>query len=394
MKNTALSLAPRAASLEPSPTMALSARARKLKAEGRDIVSLTAGDPDFTTPEPVKEAAHQAIRENFTGYTDNRGLPELLAAISRKFQAENGLSWGPSEILVSCGAKHSIFNALSALCGPGDEVLIPAPYWVSYPEMVRLVDARPVILETPAPGFKLTAAALRAAVTPRSKALILCSPSNPTGGVYTREELEELGAVVADSGLAVISDEIYEKILFDGAKAFSIGSIAAIKDRVITVNGVSKAFAMTGWRIGYMGGPREIVAAAETIQSQVTSNAASISQKAALAALTLDLSGEIAAMVAEFDRRRRFLMRSFRELGLPFVEPLGAFYLFFDARPWFRPGWAQTGGEFCERLLQDEGLALVPGEGFGAPGWARLSYAAKMSELEKAVERLSRARKT
>ena len=393
MKNSPLSLAPRAAALEPSPTMALSARARKLKAEGRDIVSLTAGDPDFATPERVKEAAAAAIRGNFTRDTDNRGMPELLQAISGKFQTENGLSWGPAEILVSCGAKHSIFNALAALCGPGDEVLIPAPYWVSYPEMVRLVDARPVILETPAPSFKLTADSLRAGMTPRSKALILCSPSNPTGGVYSREELEALGQVVAESGLAVISDEIYEKILFDGARAFSIGSIAAIKDRVITVNGVSKAFAMTGWRIGYMGGPREIVSAAETIQSQVTSNACSISQKAALAALTLDLSGEIAEMVAEFDRRRRFLTRSFTELGLP-LSGQGAFYLFFDARPWFRPGWAQSGGEFCERVLQDEGLALVPGEPFGAPGWARLSYAAKMSDLEKAVERLSRARKT
>lgn len=388
-----LTLSPRAASLAPSPTMALSARARKLKAEGRDIVSLAAGDPDFATPDAVKEAAFQAIRENFTRYTDNRGLPELLAAISAKLKAENGLEWGPQEILVSCGAKHAIFNALSALCGPGDEVLIPAPYWVSYPEMVRLVDARPVILDTAAPGFKLTPEALRAALTPRSKALILCSPSNPTGGVYSRSELEALGEVVAGSGLAVIADEIYEKILFDGERHFSIGRVAAIKDRVVTVNGVSKAFAMTGWRIGYMGGPREVVAAAETIQSQVTSNACSISQKAALAALTLDLSKDVEAMVTEFDRRRRFLMKSFTELGLPFARPTGAFYLFFDARPWFRPGWAESGTDFCERLLWDQGLALVPGEGFGAPGWVRLSYAAKMPDLEKAVERLSRARK-
>jgi aspartate aminotransferase len=272
-----LPLSKKVAAVEESQTLALSARARKMRDEGIDVVSLTAGEPDFPTPQPIKDAAIRAINENFTKYTSNQGITELLRAIAGKFEKDNDLHFDPSEILVSSGAKHSLFNALQAICDRGDEVIIPAPYWVSYPMMVKLVDATPVIVQTSADkDFKITPAQLRKAITKKTKVLMFCSPSNPTGVVYTPEEIYDLAEVVAKAGIYVVSDELYEKIIYDGFQHVSIGSVDPIRDQVVTVNGVSKVYSMTGWRIGYLGARRDIVRAAEKVQSQMTSNASSI----------------------------------------------------------------------------------------------------------------------
>lgn len=391
-----LKLSTKVASLEASQTLVLFARAKKMKAEGLDVISLTAGEPDFPTPQTVKEAGIRAINENFTKYTPNAGMPELLKAIAEKLRRENGVHVEPSQILVSNGAKHSIYNALQAICNRGDEVIIPSPYWVSYPEMVKLVDARPVMINAAAKNqFKITATQLRRFITKKTKALILNSPNNPTGSVYTREELLALAEVIRKTGIYVISDEIYEKVLFDGMHHFSIGSVEAIRDQVITVNGVSKAYSMTGWRIGYLAGHPEIVAAAEKVQSQVTSNASSISQRAALAALTSNLDGEIATMVGEFDRRRRFLMNALQSLSnMEFNRPHGAFYLFVHVKPYLNRvadgKKLKTSDDLCEYFLTKHLVAMVPGSGFGAKEWIRISYACSMTELEKAMERITK----
>jgi aspartate aminotransferase len=391
-----LKLSTKVASLEASQTLVLFARAKKMKAEGLDVISLTAGEPDFPTPHAVKEAGIRAINENFTKYTPNAGMPELLAAIADKLRRENAIAVEPSQILVSNGAKHSIYNALQAICNRGDEVIIPAPYWVSYPEMVKLVDAKPVIIQTTAKNhFKMTPAQLRRVISKKTKALILNSPNNPTGSVYTREELLALADVVRKTGIFVISDEIYEKVIFDGIQHFSLGSVEAIRDQVITVNGVSKAYAMTGWRIGYLAAHKDVVAAAEKVQSQVTSNASSVSQRAALAALTTNLESEIRTMVSEFDRRRRFLIDAFQSLGtVAFNHPRGAFYLFVHVKPYLNTvadgKKIATSDDLCEYFLMKHHVAMVPGTGFGAKDWMRISYACSMGELEKAVERLRR----
>lgn len=390
------SLSQKIASLEQSQTLLLFARAKKMKAEGLDVISWTAGEPDFPTPHAVKEAGIAAIREDFTKYTPNQGIAELLKAIAEKFERDNNLHFEPSQILVSSGAKHSVFNALQAICDRGDEVIIPSPYWVSYPEMVKLVDARPVIVKTTAANqFKMSASQLKRAISKKTKLLILNSPCNPTGAVYTQEELVGLADVVARTGIYVISDEIYEKVVFDGLRHFSIGSIDEIRDQVVTVNGVSKAYSMTGWRIGFMGGHKSIVEAAEKIQSQVTSNASSISQKAALAALMTNIDHEIQNMVSEFDRRRQFLKREFANLkGIEYIEPKGAFYLFFNVKPYLKKTIdgmkIRTSDDLCEYFLQRHLLAMVPGTGFGAKEWVRMSYACSMEELSRGVERLKR----
>jgi aspartate aminotransferase len=389
-----LPISKKVARLEESQTQAFAARARNMRAQGIDVVSLTAGEPDFPTPQLIKEAAIKAINENFTKYTSNQGIPELLHAITHKFQDDNNLKFDTSQILVSCGAKHSVYNALQAICDEGDEVIVPAPYWVSYPEMVKLVDARPVIVQSSAENhFKMTAAQLKHAVTKKTKALILCSPSNPTGAVYTPDEIVELAAVVAQTGVYVISDEIYEKIIYDGYKHFSIGSIEPIWEQVITVNGVSKVFSMTGWRIGYMGARKDIVQAAEKIQSQMTSNAPSISQKAALAALTNNLSYEVAAMVKEFDRRRKYLLAEMDKVKeLKYIYPRGSFTLFVNIKPFLKAKInshkLETSDDVVMYFLNEHNVAMVPGSSFGAPHWMRLSYACSMEDLQKAVRRL------
>jgi aspartate aminotransferase len=389
-------LSQKALLIEESKTLALSARAKRMKSEGIDVVSLTAGEPDFPTPEAIKNAAIEAIHANFTKYTANAGIPELLKAIATKLKRENNLSFEPSQILVSNGAKHSVYNALQALCNRGNEVLIPAPFWVSYPEIAKLVDAKPVIIKTKEENhFKMTVPQLKRVITKKSKVLILNSPCNPTGAVYSRNELEELAAVVADSKMIVVSDEIYEKVLYDGNSHFSIGSVDAIRDRVITVNGVSKAFSMTGWRIGYAAGPKDVIAAMDKIQGQVTSNASSISQKAALAALTTDLATELREMLREFDRRRQFLLKAFNEMGVRYIHPAGAFYLFFNAKPFLNKRIGNTNirnaDDLCEHILVRHNVAMIPGTSFGAKEWVRISYACSMEELEKGAERLKKA---
>jgi len=389
-------LSKKVSGVERSQTLLLFARAKKMRAEGIDVVSLTAGEPDFPTPAAVKEAGIRAIKENFTKYTANQGIPELLRAIAEKFRRDNNLDFDPSQILVSSGAKHALYNALQAICNPGDEVIIPSPYWVSYPEMVKLVGATPVIVRTRASDqFKISPAQLRKAVTRKSKLFIFCSPSNPTGVVYTREEIEGLARVIAQAGLYVISDEIYEKIIYDGMSHFSMGSLPSVRDLVVTVNGVSKAFSMTGWRIGFLGANRDLASAAEKVQGQITSNASSISQRAALAALTSGLDGEVHAMVEEFARRRKFLCGAFDQMNVEYIKPHGAFYIFARVKPILggkkAQGTIDTTDALSEYLLNSWRVALVPGGGFGAKDWVRISYACSMQDLEKAAERLQKA---
>ena len=379
--------------LEQSQTLAFTALARQLRESGADVVSLTAGEPDFPTPMHIKMAAIRAIDENFTHYTPNDGIPELIAAIRQKFERDNNLHFDASQILVSCGAKHSVYNALQAICNKGDEVVITAPYWVSFPEIAKLVDAKPVIIPTTEETtFKITALQLRKAINQHTKAFIFNSPGNPTGTVYTQGEIEELADVISETGIYVIADEIYEKVVYESAKHFSIGSINEIKENVITVNGVSKAFAMTGWRIGYLGATKAIASAAAKVQSQVTSNASSISQKAAVAALC-GPQNDLADMVKEFQRRRDFMLEYLSKIpDLQLTAPQGAFYLFPSVK---HVAGKRLDGKLikdeldvCQFFLNEEHLALVPGSAFGAKNYVRLSYAASMKELEEAVKRL------
>ncbi len=381
--------------LAESETLRISALAKNMKAQGIDVVSLSAGEPDFPTPEHIKEAAIQAIKENFTKYTQNQGIPELINAIIEKFQRDNNIEYKPSEILVSNGAKHSIFNALQAICNPNDEVIIPAPYWVSYPPMVMLADAKPVILRTDIrSNFKITPDQLKKAITEKTKALIFNSPSNPTGAVYTEDEIRKIAEVVYEKNIFVISDEIYEKIIY-GERHFSMASIKEVRDLVITVNGVSKAYAMTGWRIGYLGANEEIVKLANRVQGQMTSNASSISQKAALAALT-GPQEPVRKMVNEFRIRRDFLCSELQQIpGIEVFVPSGAFYVFPKVSAYYGKSYngmvIKNSNDFCEFLLKEEKLAIVPGDAFGMDEYVRISYAASMEELMKGVERFRRA---
>ncbi|CUS82402.1 aspartate aminotransferase [Candidatus Kryptonium thompsonii] len=381
--------------LAESETLRISALAKNMKAQGIDVVSLSAGEPDFPTPEHVKEAAIQAIKENFTKYTQNQGIPELINAIIEKFRRDNNIEYKPTEILVSNGAKHSIFNALQAICNPGDEVIIPAPYWVSYPSMVALVDAKPVILKTDIrSSFKITPEQLKETITEKTKALIFNSPSNPTGTVYTEDEIRKIAEVVYEKNIFVISDEIYEKIIYEG-KHFSMASIKELKNLVITINGVSKAYAMTGWRIGYLGASEEIVKLANKVQGQMTSNASSISQKAALAALT-GPQEPVRKMVNEFKIRRDFLCSELKQIpGIEVFVPSGAFYVFPKVSAYYGRSYngmvIKNSNDFCEFLLKEEKLAIIPGDAFGMDEYVRISYAASMEELMKGVERFRRA---
>jgi aspartate aminotransferase len=390
------SLSYKAQAVSESQTLALSARAGAMKREGIDIVSLTAGEPDFPTPAHIKKAGIEAIEKNFTKYTANKGIAELLEAIAAKFKNENNIHWSPKEILVSSGAKHSIFNALQALCNPNDEVIIIAPYWVSYPEMVKLVDARPVILETDVDNeFKISPAQLEAAITDKTKLLIFNSPSNPTGAVYTGNEVAAIAEIIAKTGIYVISDEIYEHLTYEGNRHISIGAYPEVKDLTVTVNGVSKAFSMTGWRLGYMGGPAEIISLASKYQGQVTSNASSIAQKAALCALTSSLD-EVYAMRDAFQQRRDFIVDGLNSIpDVQCATPLGAFYVFpkFDTYFGKKHGSYTIGNDIdlCEFLLVEGKVATVPGSAFGAPEYLRLSYASSMEDLEIGIHRLGEA---
>ncbi len=376
-----------------SQTLALSARAVAMKRKGIDVISLAAGEPDFPTPDYIKRAGIAAIEHNFTKYTPNSGIQELLEAISNKFKKENELHWSPDEILVSSGAKHSIYNALHAICNPGDEVIIISPYWVSFPEMVKFVDAKPIIIKTSdASGFKITPRELRKSLSLKSKVLIFNTPSNPAGTVYTREEIEDIGTAIADTGLYVISDEIYEHLVYDGTRHFSIGSIESLRELTVTVNGVSKAFSMTGWRLGYMGAHKNIINNAAKFQGQVTSNACSISQQAALCALTSPLD-EVWRMRDEFEKRRDYIVGELNAMhGISCSKPKGAFYVLPRVDEYFGTSYGsfqiRSDVDMCEYLLVEGNVATVPGSAFGSPEYIRLSYAASIDDLRKGMQRI------
>ncbi len=377
----------RAASLSPSLTLAIDSKAKQMKAEGLDVVGFGAGEPDFDTPQHIKDAAAAALAAGFTKYTPSSGIPELRQAIADKFKRENGLTYKPSQVIVSCGGKHTCYNVILATCQEGDEVIIPAPYWLSYPEMVKLAGAKPVILETSdQTEFKVTPQQLRAAITPRTRLFILNSPSNPTGSVYTPEEVKALGDVCVECGVLIMSDEIYEHLLYDGAVHKSVASFSpAHFEHTIIVHGFAKAWSMTGWRIGFCAAPEPIAKAIDAIQSHSTSNPTSFAQKGAVAALT-GSQEHLPRWLAEFDKRRRYAHQKLNEIpGITCCKARGAFYLF--------PNISATGmksTEFCAQLLEKENVAAVPGIAFGADDYVRISYATSMAAIEKGLERMDR----
>lgn len=396
-----VSLSPRVNSVKPSKTVAITDQATALVQAGVPVIRLAAGEPDFDTPAPIAEAGINAIREGHTRYTPNAGTLEVREAICRKLKEENGISYTPDQILVSNGAKQSILQAVLAVCSPGDEVIIPAPFWVSYPEMARLADATPVILPTKIKDdFLLDPKVLEAQLTEKSRLMILCSPSNPTGSVYPKELLKQIAQIVArHPRLLVLSDEIYEHIVYAPATHTSFASLPGMWERTLTVNGFSKAFAMTGWRLGYLAGPKHFVAACGKIQSQSTSGASSISQKAAVAALGMGFAGgeAVATMVRAFEERRDFLVESFRELeGVKISEPQGAFYLFVDFSSYYGSeaegfGIIENSESLCRYLLDKGQVALVPGDAFGDDSCIRISYATSLTTLQAAFERIKKA---
>ena len=390
----ALSLSKRVQKVKPSPTLAMTARAAKLKAEGKDVIGLAAGEPDFDTPAYIADAGIEAIRKGITRYTAVDGTAELKDAIIAKFKRDNALTYDRSQILVSSGAKQTCFNACAALLDPGDECVIPAPYWVSYPDMALLADGVPVsVYAGPAQGYKMTAAQLAAAITPRTKLFIINSPSNPTGAAYTKAELQALGQVLAKHPQIVIaSDEMYEHIYW-APEAFTsfVQANPHLYDRTITINGVSKAYAMTGWRIGYCGGPKEIVAAMATVQGQSTSNASSISQRAATVALNGDQSC-VAEMNKAFKARHDYVVAGLNAIpGISCLPGAGTFYAFANVEGAMHALGLKDDNEFAEYLLATALVAVVPGSGFGAPNHMRISFACSMETLKEALKRIELA---
>ena len=386
-------LSQRVQSIKPSPTLAVSARAAALKAEGRDIIGLGVGEPDFDTPEHIRQAGIEAINSGFTRYTAVDGTAELKQAIINKFKRDNSLDYQPNQILVSCGGKQSYFNLAQALLNPGDEVIIPAPYWVSYPDMVLLAEGKPVIVETSlAQNFKLTPEQLASAITPKTRLLTLNSPSNPTGIAYTRAELAALAEVLLQHPhVLVASDDMYEHILWaDEPFANIVNACPALYGRSIVLNGVSKAYAMTGWRIGYAAGPAPLINAMKNIQSQSTSNPTSISQVAAQAALEGDQSC-IQNMLTEFKKRHDYVVDRLNQIkGVRCLPSQGAFYAFPDMNEAIQNMKGVSNDiELAEKFIEDAGVALVPGSAFGAEGCMRLSFAASIETLEDALNRIA-----
>ena len=386
-------LSARVGRIKPSPTLAVDARAKELKAQGKDIINLGAGEPDFDTPEHIKEAAIRAIRAGFTKYTAVDGTPSLKQAIVAKFERENGLRFTPDQVLVSVGGKQSFFNLAQALLDAGDEVVIPAPYWVSYPDMVLLADGTPVIVTAGIDrAFKIAPDQLARALTPKTRLVVINSPSNPTGSVYSRGELAALGEVLRrHPHVLIATDDMYEHILWSGDPFANIVNVCPdLKERAIVLNGVSKAYAMTGWRIGYCAGPRPLIAAMKNIQSQSTSNPTSIAQVAAEAALTGD-QGCIAPMVEAFrERHDRVVARLNKIRGVRCLPSQGTFYAFPDFSAALRAAGLRSDVEMAERILNEAGVALVPGSAFGAEGYLRFSFATSMTLLDSALDRLER----
>ena len=379
-----MQLSARASSLTPSLSLSIDSKAKAMKAEGIDICSFGAGEPDFDTPEHIKAAAVAALEAGFTKYTPSSGIPELRQAVADKLLTENHLDYKASQIIISDGAKHSCYNAVVATCQDGDEVVIPTPYWLSYPEMVRLAGADPVFVQTKeANGWKLTAEEFENAMTPRTKMIILNSPCNPTGAVYTREELQALANVAAEEEILILSDEIYERLVYDDVKHVSIASLGKeFYDLAITVNGFSKSYAMTGWRLGYLGAPEPIAKAIDSIQSHSTSNPCSFAQKGALAALKGDQQ-PVNDMRDEFNLRREYMVERFSKIpNITFVKPQGAFYVLVSVNK-----FGLTSQNFADRLLSKANVAVVPGIAFGDDRTLRFSYATSMDVIKKGLDR-------
>jgi len=383
--------------LKPSETLAISTKAKTLRAQGRNIIDFGLGEPDFATPSNVIRAAEHAMAEGFTKYTPPAGLPALRQAIADKLKRENDLDYTPEEIIVSCGAKQALYNVAMVLLDAGDEVLIPGPYWVTYPTQVLLAGGTPVIIPTTvANDFKITGDMLRRYLTPKTKGLILNSPCNPTGAVYTPAELEDLARVLLDTDLFIITDEIYEHIIYDGLKQISIATLdPALKARSIVVNGFSKAYAMTGWRLGYCAGPREVIEMCDRLQSQTTSNATAFAQVAGIEALT-GPQESVGAMAQAFEERRNFVVQRLNAIhGITCNTPRGAFYIFpniaalFGRRAQGQP--LTTAAEVADYLLEAAGVAVVPGDAFGDDHYMRISYASSMAELEDGLTRIDQA---
>lgn len=379
-----MDLAQRVSELTPSLTLAIDSKAKALRAEGVDVYSFGAGEPDFDTPEHIKAAAIEALNAGFTKYTPSSGTPELRAAISEKFKRDNGLDYKPGEIIVSNGAKQSCFNAIMAVCGEGDEVIIPAPYWLSYPDMVRLAGAEPVIVQTTQENdWKMTPAQFEEAMSPRTKMVIINSPGNPTGSVYTKEELRALVEVAADEEITILSDEIYESLTYDGAEHVSVASLTPeARDLTITVNGFSKAYAMTGWRLGYLGAPEKIAKAIDSMQSHSTSGPCSFAQKGGLAALTGSQQC-VADMREEFNIRREYMFERLSAIhNVTAVKPKGAFYMLANISK-----LGMTSTNFADRLLSKANVAVVPGIAFGDDRVVRLSYATGLDVIKPGLDR-------
>src|SRR5881628_3005642 len=377
----------RAASLAPSLTLAIDSKAKEMKARGVDVVGFGAGEPDFDTPQHVKDAAAKALAEGFTKYTASSGIPELRQAIADKFKRENGLAYQSSQIIVSCGGKHSCYNTVLATCQERDEVIIPSPYWLSYPEMVKLAGATPVILPTSdKTEFKVTPEQLRAAITSRTRLFIFNTPSNPTGSLYSRAEIQALGDICVERNVLIMSDEIYEKLVYDGAEHASVASFSqAHYEHTVIVHGFAKAYSMTGWRLGYLAAPEPIAKAIDAIQSHSTSNPTSFAQKGGVAALS-GSQDHLPKWLAEYDKRRTYAWKRLNSIpGITCCNARGAFYLF--------PNISKTGlrsSDFCEKLLEQEKVAAVPGIAFGADAYLRLSYATSMANIEKGLERIDK----
>ncbi len=390
-------LSKRVRAIKPSPTLAIDAKAKALRQQGIDIISFGTGEPDFDTPDNIKEAAVSAIKSGYTKYCPVSGSPEIKKAVIDKFKRDNGLDYEPAEIIVSCGAKHSLYNIFQTIIDDGDEVIIAAPYWVSYTDMVILAGGKPVIVNTDDKnGFKMTPGALEKAITSKTKAVILNSPSNPTGSMYGFDELKAIAAVCLKHNILIISDEIYEKLVFCGAKFLSIASVSPeAKALTIVVNGVSKAFSMTGWRIGYAAGNKDIISAMAKIQSQSTSNPASISLKAAVEALN-GKQDAVEMMRAEFEKRRNYIIERLNNMeGISCLKPDGAFYVFPNVSKLMGKTFAgkriNNDMEFADYLLEKAKIAVVPGLCFGAEGYMRLSYATSVEMIEEGMNRLQEA---
>ena len=389
-----LQLSDRVQNIKPSPTLAVTNRAAELRAAGKDIIGLGAGEPDFDTPQHIKDAAIDALNRGFTKYTAVDGTPSLKKAIIDKFQRDNGLSYQPNQVLVSCGGKQSFFNMALALLNAGDEVVIPAPYWVSYPDMVRIAEGTPIIVETEQSNrFKMTADQLEAAITPKTKLIVLNSPSNPSGVAYTEAELKELAAVILKfPNILIATDDMYEHILWAEGGFHNILTVCPeLYDRTVVMNGVSKAYSMTGWRIGYIAGPEVLVKAMKKIQSQSTSNPTSISQYAAEAALNGSQEC-VQEMLSAFKIRHDYVVNALNSLpGVECIQSDGTFYSFPSFKGAMKATNCETDVEFAEKMLNEAEVALVPGSAFGTPGHMRLSYATSMENLETAIFRLKRA---